>query len=110
MRTRSLRSALLASAIVFAVGVSAHAADPVDLDSAPGSAWVGEQHYGIFRGEKRIGWMMRSLSRMERQGVAAAERRVETFVDVAGPTTQATRQARDANLRTLEQVVEVHEL
>jgi hypothetical protein len=69
----------------------------VDVEAEPASRWVGVvHHYGVFRGDARVGWLRRGLERVEHDGEAAILRSLETFVDIAG----------DGNgRRTVERVV-----
>ncbi len=56
----------------------------VDIESAPASSWLGEHYYGVFRGDAHVGWLRRSLERVERDGRPAVVRSIETFVSIAG--------------------------
>ncbi len=79
---------------VGAVGLAAETT--VDLTSDAAQRWLGEYHYGVFRGESRVGWLRRSLVLGVFDGQPAVVRTVESFVDVAG----------DGNaVRTTERVV-----
>ena len=93
-------------------------------DELCGGRWVatgggGYQPYRVLPRAWSIVWMEMSgravPEKLAPDWVAAWAHRSdapmpETFLDQPGPETIATRQARDANLRTLDRLVEVHGL
>lgn len=79
-------AALLLAAALAPALPAARAEDPevVDLDAEPGSRWLGERFYGVFRGDARVGWLRRDLARVTWGERDAVQRTVETFVSLAG--------------------------
>ena len=67
-----MRRALL-SGVLIALTAGLAAAEPeiVDLDAEPGRSWLREDHYGVFRGSARVGWLRRARAREDLAGVQA---------------------------------------
>jgi transglutaminase-like putative cysteine protease len=89
-----MRSTRLAFALFCVVGIvalcpttplpRAQAADRVALDDAVVKTWFGEHWYVLQRGEYRVGWMRRALTRDKWKGYDVVVRDAEYFVNVAG--------------------------
>ncbi len=81
-RARCGLAALLAVGVLVA---GAYAGEQsVDMDAAPASSWLRTDHYGVFRGEARVGWVRRTLERGTWDDVPSVAREIEMLVDIAG--------------------------
>ena len=74
----------VATSLLVAPVAAAKDSRVVDFDSEPASHWLGTRYYGVYRGDARVGWLRRSLERVEWNERPAVQRTVESFVSIAG--------------------------
>lgn len=80
---RAIRAAVAAGAVLAASAAIA-AAPAVDLEDAAKRGWLRTDHYGVFCGDVRVGWMRRALVRAKVGERDLVARDVELRIDVAG--------------------------
>jgi hypothetical protein len=94
-----------AALVLLAFSAPAAAGPAVDVAAAEAAGWFRETHFGVYCGEQKVGWMRRSLARMEFRDVAAIARETEMHLDVSGDGNEIVQLSRSVFAAEGEQLV-----